>query len=149
MKLKYKIISTDLQTLSVVVNHYSDTIPEEQGIKLNVTLPVPVPTGADLHKFIVDRAPINHFKRMEILQAQQANPVAIVAPTDEQSEDINDPTAAEIARAERNAKLSQSDWTQVSDAPVDKAAWATYRQALRDITTQIGFPENIIWPTSP
>jgi nitrate reductase alpha subunit len=52
-------------------------------------------------------------------------------------------------RAERNAKLSSSDWTQVADAPVDKQAWATYRQALRDITTQTSFPWDVQWPTQP
>lgn len=57
--------------------------------------------------------------------------------------------AAEIARNDRNEKLSQSDWTQVSDVPVDQASWATYRQALRDIPEQEGFPENINWPTEP
>jgi hypothetical protein len=35
-------------------------------------------------------------------------------------------------RAQRNAFLSSSDWTQVADAPVDREAWAVYRQALRD-----------------
>lgn len=39
--------------------------------------------------------------------------------------------------------------TQVADAPVDKAAWATYRQALRDITAQQGFPWNVTWPEQP
>ena len=53
------------------------------------------------------------------------------------------------ARAERNALLAASDWTQVPDAPVDQAAWATYRQALRDITAQAGFPEQINWPEAP
>jgi len=33
----------------------------------------------------------------------------------------------------RNAQLSMSDWTQLPDAPVDAAAWAAYRQSLRDI----------------
>ena len=56
---------------------------------------------------------------------------------------------AELWRIERNARLAESDWTQVADAPVDKAAWATYRQALRDITTQDGFPGSIEWPTQP
>jgi hypothetical protein len=46
----------------------------------------------------------------------------------------------------RNALLTQSDWTQVEDAPVDKAAWANYRQALRDITLQKGFPFNVDFP---
>ena len=66
------------------------------------------------------------------------------------------PTAAQVAielataaRTMRNALLTQSDWTQVADAPVDQAAWATYRQALRDITIQAGFPENIDWPVAP
>jgi len=45
--------------------------------------------------------------------------------------------------------LAQSDWTQVADAPVDATVWATYRQALRDITDQAGFPNDINWPTQP
>lgn len=60
----------------------------------------------------------------------------------------NEGQAAQI-RAERNAKLSASDWTQVADAPVDQAAWATYRQALRDVTAQAGFPWTINWPAQP
>ena len=52
-------------------------------------------------------------------------------------------------RRQRNNLLSESDWTQVADAPVDKAAWATYRQALRDITDQEGFPFNVRFPTKP
>ena len=50
-------------------------------------------------------------------------------------------------RAHRNFRLSMCDWTQLPDAPVDAAAWATYRQALRDITTQSD-PFNIVWPTT-
>ena len=57
-------------------------------------------------------------------------------------------TAEEI-RSLRDAKLTQSDWTQVADAPVDQAAWATYRQALRDIPSQAGFPNEVTWPTEP
>lgn len=66
-----------------------------------------------------------------------------------------DDIAAETAvkaikvRAERNTKLAASDWTQVADAPVDKAAWATYRQALRDVTGQPGFPSEVQWPSQP
>ena len=37
-----------------------------------------------------------------------------------------------VMRAVRNDLLSQSDWTQLPDAPVNREAWATYRQALRD-----------------
>jgi hypothetical protein len=56
---------------------------------------------------------------------------------------------ANAVRAERDQKLVESDWTQVADAPVDKAAWAEYRQALRDITTQDGFPWSVEWPIAP
>lgn len=51
-------------------------------------------------------------------------------------------------RDKRNSLLAASDWTQLPDAPVDAAAWAVYRQELRDITTQAD-PFNIIWPTKP
>ena len=53
-----------------------------------------------------------------------------------------------IVRAERNRLLAESDWTQLSDAPVDSEAWATYRQELRDITDQAD-PFNITWPEKP
>jgi hypothetical protein len=51
----------------------------------------------------------------------------------------------DVVRAERNKLLADCDWTQLPDAPVDAAAWATYRQALRDITSQAN-PFNIVWP---
>ena len=51
----------------------------------------------------------------------------------------------DVVRAERNKLLADCDWTQLPDASADAAAWATYRQALRDITTQAN-PFNIVWP---
>lgn len=56
--------------------------------------------------------------------------------------------AAQV-RSQRNDKLTGTDWTQVADAPVDQAAWAAYRQALRDVTAQTGFPWEIQWPQEP
>jgi len=52
-------------------------------------------------------------------------------------------------RAERNRRLSESDWTQLADAPVNREAWLAYRQALRDLTAQAGFPFEITWPELP
>ena len=60
----------------------------------------------------------------------------------------NDSKALEI-RNERDEKLVGSDWTQLEDAPVSKVAWATYRQALRDVPEQTGFPWEITWPDAP
>lgn len=54
-----------------------------------------------------------------------------------------------IVRAERDAKLAASDWTQLSDAPVDDLQWAVYRQALRDLPQTQTDPFNIIWPVIP
>jgi hypothetical protein len=53
-------------------------------------------------------------------------------------------------RAERDALLAASDWTQISDAPVDAKAWAAYRQALRDLPETITDPTaEIKWPEPP
>ena len=53
-------------------------------------------------------------------------------------------------RQQRDALLAASDWTQVPDAPVDAAAWAKYRQALRDLPTKIKDPTaEIAWPEPP
>jgi hypothetical protein len=51
-------------------------------------------------------------------------------------------------RARRDDLLSQSDWMAMPDSPAISSAWTTYRQALRDITTQSD-PTNITWPTKP
>jgi hypothetical protein len=60
-----------------------------------------------------------------------------------------DERQATAIRDSRNGKLTATDWTQVSDAPVDKTAWANYRQALRDIPSQQGFPWDVTWPDQP
>jgi hypothetical protein len=63
----------------------------------------------------------------------------------------NDELAATI-RAERNARIAACDWTQTLDCPLSaqaKAAWAAYRQALRDVPEQAGFPQAVDWPKEP
>jgi len=62
---------------------------------------------------------------------------------------MKDAEQAKSVRTTRGEKLKECDWTQVADAPVDQAAWATYRQALRDVTAQTGFPWTVEWPTQP
>ena len=66
----------------------------------------------------------------------------------QQAAGADDRAAAEV-RTERDAKLAATDRTQVADAPVDQAAWATYRQSLRALPEQAGFPNTVTWPTSP
>jgi hypothetical protein len=72
-----------------------------------------------------------------------------VTDMDQDAKTAKDTEQAKAIRSQRTDKLKGSDWTQVADAPVDKAAWATYRQALRDITAQSGFPWDTQWPDAP
>lgn len=60
-------------------------------------------------------------------------------------------SASEWARFRdiRDQLLAQCDWTQVPDAPVDQAAWAAYRQALRDLPSNTVDPNNPQWPERP
>ena len=59
----------------------------------------------------------------------------------------NDRAAVQV-REERNALLSACDWRASSDVTMSDD-WATYRQALRDVPSQAGFPNTITWPTKP
>jgi hypothetical protein len=55
-------------------------------------------------------------------------------------------------RQYRNKLLSDSDWTQLADAPLTKAKiklWADYRVLLRDVTEQPGFPFDVVYPEEP
>jgi hypothetical protein len=82
------------------------------------------------------------------IEDNQVFTVEVVDKTQEDLDFDNLNTANEI-RVKRNNLLIASDWTQVADAPVDKVAWATFRQELRDITVQEQFPSTIVWPNTP
>lgn len=91
--------------------------------------------------------PIIKYRQLNgrIEQYAEAAPIpAVSEPTAEQQE--------MQVRAQRNSLLDLSDWTQLPDAPLTaekKQAWAEYRQALRDVPEQAGFPENVAWPSTP
>lgn len=70
--------------------------------------------------------------------------------TDASADQLTERTEAQwgAVRTKRNRMLADCDWTQLPDAPVNATDWATYRQALRDITTQTD-PFNIVWPQEP
>ena len=71
-----------------------------------------------------------------------AAPYVLPPPSD-------DEVAAQV-RAERNRLLAASDWTQLPDvSDAIRTAWAEYRQHLRDIPQQEGFPHNVAWPAKP
>jgi spermidine/putrescine-binding protein len=68
--------------------------------------------------------------------------------TDQQKYD----DAVNVAIPQRNELLYASDWTQIPNNPLTaekQQEWAVYRQELRDITIQAGYPFNIVWPVQP
>lgn len=72
-----------------------------------------------------------------------------VADMDADAIAAKDTEQAANVRTSRTQLLKDSDWTQIADSTADKAAWATYRQALRDISAQSSFPWDITWPDAP
>ena len=81
--------------------------------------------------------------------ATDTTPAQTAAEQEAAYKATKDAEQAKSVRTSRNDKLKECDWTQITDATVDKPAWATYRQALRDITAQAGFPWTITWPDAP
>ena len=81
--------------------------------------------------------------------AQDDTPAKTAAENETAYRAMKDAEQAKSVRASRDDKLKSTDWTQVSDAPVDKTVWATYRQALRDLPSAAGFPWSMEWPTEP
>ena len=81
--------------------------------------------------------------------ATELQPAKTAAENEAAYKAMKDAEQAANVRSTRNEKLSDCDWTQLADSTADKAAWATYRQALRDITAQAGFPWTVTWPDAP
>ena len=75
---------------------------------------------------------------VRVANAAEEGMTAAQATTAQQAADV---------RSERNAFLIESDSMALADRVTD--AWRTYRQALRDVPTQAGFPNSITWPTKP
>lgn len=136
---------------------YPLTLPDIRFANPNVSFP-PQPSEADL-------APFGYYAVLQadapatsIFQTAERAGVSLVdgswveqwAIVDWSSEQISQATDAQWpdVRTDRNQRLANCDWTQLQDAPVDSTVWATYRQALRDITTQSD-PFNIQWPEKP
>ena len=55
----------------------------------------------------------------------------------------------QAAISERNARLAETDYAALPDTPEMSDAMRTYRQALRDVPAQSGFPSDITWPEKP
>ena len=67
----------------------------------------------------------------------------------QQIKDADRQGAAYAARKERDRLLLACDWAVLPDAQTERTAWENYRQALRDVPEQAGFPYTIEWPEKP
>lgn len=100
-----------------------------------------------------DAVEITHEAHSELMAEQAAGKV-IIGDADGLPQAV-EPSAPvvtwDMVRSKRDGLLAASDWTQLADSPLTaekKSAWATYRQALRDIT-EASAPETVTWPTAP
>lgn len=64
-------------------------------------------------------------------------------------EDTLDLSTADLCRAHRDKLLFETDWWVLTDSPTATSEQLSYRQALRDLPAQAGFPDSISWPTRP
>lgn len=104
--------------------------------------------GVELRSF-----DLTGYQAARSLSANQAVLYA-VAPS-QQEEPSEEELAAQLAeqvREQRNELLEATDWTQLADSPLDGADMESvvlYRQALRDVPQQAGFPHEVVWPEMP
>lgn len=75
-----------------------------------------------------------------------------VVPKTLEEKQAEDQEQADKVRMQRDRILYASDWSQLPDAPItteQKQEWLLYRQELRDVPNQQGFPWNVVWPAEP
>jgi hypothetical protein len=141
------------------VDQYPYTVGDLRKANPNVSFPrnIPTETLAQFGVYPVTTAPAPEFNaRTHRLVTQQPTLVdgvwtvtkKAVAKDQAQIDNENAQKAVDV-RAQRDRLLTACDWTQVADAPVDKTTWANYRQALRDVPEQNGFPLEVTWPEKP
>tara|TARA_B100001059_G_scaffold168300_2_gene168085 strand:+ start:545 stop:1027 length:483 start_codon:yes stop_codon:yes gene_type:complete len=112
------------------------------------------PFGYGIYEFSDKPEPGMHQNVVEVTPAQDVDSGvwiqqwSFTEQTDEEKA-ASDAHHARTIRTERTGKLMNCDYTQLLDSPVDSDQWKEYRQALRDLTDQSGFPWDITWPVSP
>lgn len=111
-----------------------------------------LPEGLDMGGFYTAKGFVTLTVQDQAVTSYAVNQEALDAWSAEHPDpDPTEALAVEV-RSQRDELLADTDWTQVLDAPIDatsREAYRTYRQALRDIPEQPGFPGDIIWPELP
>ena len=129
--LQYPVFETDIRRMFTNVSFAEDFDPPDQFVKvLNKTQPEFDHLTERVREEFPCQSESGWTQKWSIVKLDEAS-------------------ASNNIREERDHLLQMSDWTQIPDSPVDKDAWAAYRQELRDITAQPGFPYSVVWPQAP
>ena len=138
----YEILSADSETGTMEVRY-----TREGHEQVLVAAPLPK-VGQGLEVIVAAYAPLAVWEAAELafaaVEVGASGELALIA-----SAPVAD-LAAQV-RAERDLRLMQTDWIYLPDVtpPEDIAAWEAYRQALRDVPQQEGFPGEVRWPVGP
>ena len=154
IKTKEELIALNANTSFPKV--WDDAIYEYLGVDVVFEAPKPLASGA--YKRVV-RNGVEQNSNDQWVQSwveqdmfkdttNQAGEVVTKAEQEKVYQENLDAADAEAVRNKRNNLLAETDWMGLSDVTMS-SDWATYRQALRDISTQKDFPKNITWPEKP
>lgn len=137
----FEIVSVDESARCMLIIYRSEG---RETMHIGARLPF---EGEPLEEVIASYAPTPFWRGKE---------AAVVVPqtglTGSLTDTVVPESAEELARARRDRELALSDWSVLPDSPMDPAThavWVEYRQLLRDVPQQSGFPDNIVWPVSP
>jgi hypothetical protein len=115
--------------------------------ELNVFTRMPE-VGESIESVVKQYSPISYWReQMSEVEDVDVGASGAITYSDELTEDDLKMQVREM----RDYLLEKSDFTQMPDAPdyIDKVAWQSYRQLLREIPEQDGFPSNVVWPERP
>jgi len=138
-------INSDVKSINKDFLHSSDLTSMGYGI----FLPTPKPTNLDLTKTYVESPTTEQDSAGNWLQKFVLEDIVFDTPEEKQAAvDATVANAEAGVRTERDELLAATDWSGNSDVTM-ASAMTTYRQALRDVPAQAGFPNTITWPTAP
>lgn len=148
--MQSELLSFNSASGTLLVRYFTEDFPE--GLVYNIDIPSnngEYPTQQEIDSLVAHYKPTGQLQRIADVKAAQVPDFlsALVVP----AEPNQAGTAAQV-RGFRNGLLSSSDWTQLPDAQLntqEKQLWAEYRQLLREVPQQSGFPTNVAWPLSP
>ena len=140
---RYPYTLTDLKRANRGTS-WPKVITDEVAADFGVVPVTPAPQPADDYQINLERTAVKQGDEwVEEWIENPATPEEIAERTTAKGNDV---------RAERNEKLAACDWTQLADSPLDadaKLAWQLYRETLRMVPEQPGFPWNVEWPPEP